>query len=568
MFRMKYCIRLQLRSLLCLSALIAAQPIARLPQFVDATGRSRVRFVTRASHTRQKYLLESMGSGVAAFDFDGDGWVDLFFVNGAKLQDPMPPGAEPDKGGAAYWNRLYRNNRDGTFTDVTESSGLRGVGYGMGAAVGDYDNDGREDIYVTAYGRNTLYHNNGDGTFTDVTAKAGVAGSGWSTSAGFFDYDRDGLLDLAVVRYLQWDFSMNIWCGDRSQNLRAFCHPDVFRPATYLLFHNNGNGTFTDVSEQTAFGATPGHGLGIAFNDADSDGWPEVAVANDAVAQQLFRNHGNGMFSEEGLRAGIAFDDDGRTFSGMGIAFEDYDNDGAPDMAITTLANQKYAVFRNRQGAFDYAAAQSGLGEITLRHSGWGVSWLDYDNDGWKDLFVAQSHVMDNIERTQPGIHYAETPLLARNVKGRFADVSATSGEPFREAIAARGSAVADLNNDGFPDLVINCNECGAKVLINGGNGNHWLTIDTVGSVSNRDGLGARVHIVSEGGAEQWAYVSTAGSYLSSSDKRVHFGLGAERRLRSLEITWPSGAVQRLNDVGADQILTVKEPARATRSRP
>ena len=552
-----------------LGLLTAAQPAEKLPRFIDGTAQSLVRFVTQSSHTKQKYLLESMGGGVAIFDFDGDGWMDLLLVNGAKLQEPMPRGAEPDKRDPAYWNRLFRNNRDGTFSDVTVSSGLQGNGYGMGVATGDYDNDGRVDLYVTSYGRNTLYHNNGDGTFTDVTAKAGVGGGGWSTSAGFIDYDRDGFLDLAVIRYLQWDFSMNIWCGDRQINLRAFCHPDVFRPATYLLYHNNGDGTFTDVSEKSGFGRAPGHGLGIAFNDSDGDGWPDVAVANDAVAQQLFRNRGDGTFSEEGVKAGIAFDDDGRTFSGMGIAFDDYDNDGAPDLAITTLANQKFALFRNRQGVYSYVTGQSRLGEMTLRHSGWGASWLDYDNDGWKDLFVAQGHVMDNIERMEPDLHYRETPMLARNLRGRFTDVSATSGAPFQQPIAARGSAVGDLNNDGFEDVVINCNECGAKVLMNSGdNGNHWLTIDTVGTASNRDGLGARVHVVSESGAQQWAYVSRAGSYLSSRDKRVHFGLGTERKIRLLEISWPSGTLQKIEGVAADQILTVREPASSKRIAP
>jgi hypothetical protein len=555
--------RVQFMAFFCLVLWGVAQPAKRLPQFIDATAKSQIRFVTRASHTKQKYLLETMGGGVAIFDFDGDGWMDLFFTNGAKLQDPMRPGVEPDKRDPVYWNRLYRNNRNGTFTDVTEHAGLRGAGYSMGVAAGDYDNDGHVDLFVTGYGHNTLYHNNGDGTFTDVTAKAGVAGSGWSTSAAFVDYDRDGLLDLAVVRYLKWDFSMNIWCGDRSANLRAFCHPDVFPPATYLLYHNNGDGTFTDVSAQSGFGKAPGHGLGIAINDSDGDGWPDIAVANDAVAQQLLRNNGKGAFKEEGLADGIAFDDDGRTFSGMGIAFDDYNNDGAPDLVITTLADQKYALFRNRNGAYDYVTGQSGLGDISLRHSGWGIGWLDYDNDGWKDLFVAQSHVMDNIEQTEPGIHYAEAPLLARNVGGRFADVSTNSGEPFHQTMAARGSAVGDLNNDGLEDLAINCNECNAKILMNGGNENHWLTVNTVGSISNRDGLGARVHIVSEAGVQQWGYVSRAGSYLSSKDKRVHFGLGPERKVRLLEVIWPSGTVQKLMNVAADRIITVREPPKA-----
>jgi hypothetical protein len=533
-----------------------------LPQFVDITPRTGVHFRTEASATSQKYLLETMGGGVAIFDYDGDGLMDLFFVNGAKLSDPMRPSAAPDKSDPRYWNRLYRNNGDGTFTDVTEKAGLQGCCYGMGVAVGDYDNDGHPDLYVTGWGSNTLYHNNGDGTFTDVTRKAGVSGGGWSTSATFVDFDRDGYLDIFVTRYLAWDFSMNIWCGDGSKDMRAFCHPNVFQPATSILYRNNHDGTFTDVSEAVGFTHHPGNGLGVAFNDYNRDGWPDLVVANDARPQQLFRNLGNGKFEDAGLVGGIALDDDGRTFSGMGIDFRDYDNDGWPDLIITDLATQSFALFHNQKGQFRYASPATGIDRITRPHSGWGVSFTDFDNDGWKDLFILQGHVMDNIETTQPGLHYLEPPVLLRNIKGRFEDVSSVSGEVLAIPVVGRGAAIGDLDNDGFEDIVFTCLNGEARILHNGGNGNHWILINTIGTVSNRDGIGAQIHMVSASGTEQWDIVSPAGSYLSSRDKRVHFGLGSDRVIKSLEITWPSGVVQLLSNLSADQILTVTEPGK------
>jgi len=531
------------------------------PNFEDVTRRAGVHFRTEASPTSQKYLLETMGGGVAVFDYDGDGLLDLFFVNGAKLSDPMSKGAEPDKSDPRYWNRLYHNNGDGTYTDVTEKAGLRGCCYGMGVAVGDYDNDGHEDIYVTGWGSNTLYHNNGDGTFTDVTRKAGVAAAGWSTSAAFVDYNRDGYLDIFVTRYLVWDFSMNIWCGNGSKDMRAFCHPNLFRPATSILYRNNHDGTFTDVSEQAGISGHPGNGLGVAFNDYDHDGWPDIVVANDAQPQQLFRNLGNGKFEEVGVTRGLAWDDDGRTFSGMGVDFRDYDNDGWPDVFITDLATQSWALFRNVKGQFEYVSLMTGIEKISRQHSGWGTSFADFDNDGWKDLLVIQSHVMDNIEITQPGLHYLEPPVMLRNMKGRFEDVSATAGEAFAVPVAGRGAAIGDLDNDGFEDIVFTRLDGEARILHNAGNANHWILINTIGSVSNRDGIGAQIHIISESGLEQWDIVSSAGSYLSARDKRVHFGLGSDRMIKSLDINWPSGIVQHLTNVSADHILTVKEPA-------
>ena len=532
------------------------------PTFIDITARSGVRFKHDASHTSQKYLPEAMGGGVAMFDYDGDGRLDLFFVNGAAIQDPMPAVKSADKSDPRYWNRLYRNNGDGTFTDVTESAGVRGHSYGMGVAIGDYDNDGRPDLYVTNVGENILYHNNGDGTFTDVTRKAGVAGGGWSTSACFVDYDRDGYLDLIVTRYLEWDFSKNIWCGERRPGYRSYCHPDQFRPTTHLVYHNNGDNTFTDVSKTCGFAAAPGKGLGIAFNDFDRDGWPDILVANDSFPQQLFRNKHDGTFEEVGVFQGVAYNEDGLTFAGMGLDFQDYDNDGWPDVFINALANQRYSLFRNLKGAFEYASGPSGVGGATLLHSGWGTKFFDYDNDGWKDLFVAQGHVMDNIELTQPSARYLEPLLLLRNSGGKFRDVSSQSGPTFKIPLAARGAAFGDLNNDGFMDVAINCNNQTALILSNqGGNGNHWLLVNTLGSVSNRDGIGAQLRLVSKSGAEQYGIVSLAGSYLSSSDKRVHFGLGRDESAKLLEITWPSGIVQRLENIAADRILTVREPA-------
>jgi hypothetical protein len=504
-----------------------------------------------------------MGAGVAMFDYDNDGYQDLFFVNGARLLDPMPSGASPDKSDPRFWNRLYRNNHDGTFTDVTEKAGLHGSLYGMGVATGDYDNDGHTDLLVSNFGGNTLFRNNGDGTFTDVTKKAGVGGSGWCAGACFVDYDRDGLLDLIVTRYLDWDVAKNVYCGSHRPGYRSYCHPDQFGAVSCLVYHNNGDGTLKDVSKACGIAASPGKALGIAMNDFDRDGWPDILVANDSFPQQLFRNNRDGTFSEVALESGLAFDQDGKTFAGMGVDFADYDNDGWPDAFVNSLANQRYALFRNNKGNFDDVSDSVGISEITMPHSGWGAKMIDYDNDGWRDIFVAQGHVMDNIELTDPSLRYLEPPLLMKNNAGKFRNVSQESGPAFRVPLSARGAAFGDLDNDGCVDIAINCNDGPAVILRNqGGTGNHWLLINLVGSVSNRDGFGARVRMISERGLEQHALVSSAGSYLSASDKRVHFGLGASRKVRLLEINWPSGVVQQINSVDADQIITVHEPKR------
>ena len=533
---------------------------ADLPTFVDSTASSGVKFRNEPSRTSQKYLLESMVGGVAMLDYDQDGFLDLYFVNGAALQDPMPEGEYPDKSDSRYWNRLYRNKGDLTFIDVTEQAGVAGRFYGQGVAVADYDNDGYPDLYLASYGENTLYRNRGDGTFEDITEKAGVAGEGWSASAGFVDYDRDGNLDLIVSRYVVWDFNKNPWCGDRKPGYRSYCHPEHFPPLSPLVFRNNGDGTFRDVTRASGIGASSGKGLGIAFNDFDRDGWPDVLIANDSFPQQLFRNKTDGTFEEVGLFTGVAYDEDGKTFDGMGVDFLDYDNDGWPDVFINALAHQKYSLFRNFEGLFEYVSGRSGVSRITSLHSGWGAKFLDYDNDGRKDLFVAQGHVMDNIELTQPDLHYQEPFLMMRNTNQGFRDVSKQSGASFQQPRASRGAAFGDLNNDGFVDIAVNCNAQAAVVLRNEGNGNHWLTVETIGTRSNRDGIGAQLRLVTESGQEQFSLVSTAGSYMSANDKRVHFGLHRDAKVKLLEIAWPSGTLQRLEDVAADRILTVKEP--------
>jgi enediyne biosynthesis protein E4 len=527
-------------------------------KFTDVTTALGVSFQHVASHTAKHYLPETMGSGVALFDYDNDGRLDIFLVNGAPISDPTPKGAIPQKTGPKDWNRLYHQKADGTFEDVTERAGLQGVGYGMGVAVGDYDNDGYEDLYVTAYGGNKLYHNNGDGTFTDVTEKAGVGGSGWSTSAAWVDLDNDGLLDLVVLRYLDWDFE-DIWCGEHKPGYRTYCHPDFFHPIAPLVFHNDGNGHFTEVAEKIGM-AKPGKGLGLAVADYDRDGKIDLVVANDSMFEFLYHNKGDGTFEEVGLTSGIAADGDGRTYAGMGVDFADYNNDGLPDLVITDLANQMYALYKNSgDGTFNYASNDSGLGRMTRSHSGWGVRLFDYDNDGWKDLLIAQGHDMDTIELTSPQLRYREPMLLARNTGHGFEDVSAEAGSVFRQPWLGRGLAIGDIDNDGRVDAVVTTNGGAAHILRNETEtSNHWLTLKLVGHKSNRDAIGAEVKVVTAAGA-QFAAVTTAGSYLSSSDKRVHFGLGTDATAKIVEIRWPSGIVQTLRDVKGDQILQVEE---------
>jgi enediyne biosynthesis protein E4 len=526
--------------------------------FVDITAHSGVSFRHVASHTSKKYLPETMGAGVALFDYDNDGRLDIFFVNGATLQDPTPKALVPRKSGSKEWNRLYHQKPDGTFEDVTVKAGLQGTGYGMGVAAADFDNDGNEDLFVTAYGGNKLYHNNGNGTFSDVTEEAGVGGSGWSTSAAWVDLDDDGRLDLVVLRYMQWDFS-DLWCGEHVEGGRAYCHPDTFKPIAPLVYHNDGNGRFTEVAEKLHL-ETPGKGLGIAIADYDLDGHVDLFVANDSMPEFLYHNKGDGTFEERGLLSQVAVDEDGKTFAGMGVDFNDFNNDGFPDLIVDDLSNETYALFENsRDGTFNYSTRTSGIGRMTRLYSGWGVKFFDYDNDGWKDLIVAQGHDLDNIEKTNPQLRYRQPMLLARNTGHGFVDVSAASGAVFQQPWVGRGLAIGDLDNDGRVDLVVTTNDGPAYVLQNETqSNNHWLTLNLVGHKSNRDGIGAVVKLVTKTGA-QWTTVSTAGSYLSSSDKRPHFGLGTDTVADRIEIQWPSGIKQSLKSIKADQIVRVDE---------
>jgi enediyne biosynthesis protein E4 len=541
----KILLRVSCILILALGAAALGAPVfdVNLPRGLD--------FTLQNSPTAQKYLIETTPGGVALLDYNNDGLLDIFLVNGGRVTSPMQTPENFDRHDPLYWNRLYRQNKDGSFTDVTQQAGLADAGdgnYGMGVAVGDYDNDGYPDLYVTSYGKNILYHNNGDGTFTDVTAKAGVAGGGWSVSAGFFDYDNDGKLDLFVTRYMEWDTKHNKDCGG---NFHTYCPPEEFPATTSILYHNNGDGTFTDVSQRSGIAAKKGRGLGVAFADYDGDGFTDIFVANDGMQQYLFHNNGNGTFTEVGLEAGTALSQDGRRLSGMGVVFQDYDNDGRPDVIVTELPREIYGVYHNDgDGSFTYRSLETGLGILSSGSSGWGVGLEDFDNDGWKDLFVAQGHVLDNVERIDPSLHYLELPLLAMNHNGRFERADSGSSAP----VAARGAAFGDLNNDGWQDAVVTTLGGHPQVFLNDGGKLHWLVITLRGTRSNRDGFGARVQVNG-----QTRFATSAGSYLSASDKRLHFGLGATEKAK-VEVNWPSGIHQVLNDVHVDQFLEVREP--------
>jgi enediyne biosynthesis protein E4 len=510
-----------------------------------------VNFLLRNSPTSRKYLIETMPGGVALLDYNNDGLLDVFFVNGGHVQDPVHAPFSFDRHNPSYWNRLYRQNKNGSFTDVTEVAGLANVGdtnYGMGVAVGDYDNDGFSDIYVTNFGKNILYHNNGDGTFTDVTEKAGVAVGGWSASAGFFDYDNDGHLDLFVTRYLDWSLEKSKICGRAEAPM--YCPPGEFGSVANVLYHNRGDGTFEDVSIPSGIAAKKGHGLGVAFADYDGDGFTDIFVANDAIDQFLFHNNGEGTFTECALSSGAALNENGKMPSGMGVVFQDYDNDGLPDLLVTQLPHEPYVVFHNDgHGSFSAQELETGFGVLSGKYSGWGVGLEDFDNDGWKDVFIVQGHVFDNVELYDASLRYREPPLLALNRNGRFTRANAGSDA----AVAGRGAAFGDLNNDGWIDVVTTSLGDRPQLYLNRGGNLHWLMITLRGKHSNRDGYGARVQVNG-----QVRFATAAGSYLSSNDKRLHFGLG-QTQTADIEVRWPSGVHQVLRGVKPDQFMEIEE---------
>ena len=524
--------------------------------FENRQPESGVDFVLNNGTTADKPIIDSILGGVALLDYDNDGYLDIFFTNGARI-----PSLSKD--GPGFYNRLYHNNHDGTFTDVTEKAGLSGAGYSIGVAAADYDNDGWTDLYVTGVNRNILYHNNHDGTFTDVTEKAGVPGVNsagkklLSVSAAWIDYDNDGRLDLFVTNYLDWSPETSKVCG--APGKRLSCPPHLYTGEPNILYHNNGDGTFTDVSESTGIAEQIGKGMGVAVADYDGDGWMDILVANDNQRNFLFKNRQGKGFDEVGVEAGVAYTDDGVPVSSMGIDFRDFRNDGRPGVFITALGGETFPLYRNDgNGLFTMETYPANIGFPTCQMSGWGAGIVDLNNDGYKDLFSANSHVSENAD-IDPQQHYLQTDAVFENMKDNtFQDVSAHAGLTMHAA--HRGAAFGDLNNDGQTDVVVSVIAGHPELLYNTtANGNHWLLIQTIGTKSNRDGIGTQIKLTSQSGLVQFNEVTTAGSYASSSDKRVHFGLGRDKLVKEITLRWPSGTVQTLHDVKADQILTVTE---------
>jgi hypothetical protein len=545
---------------LALTIEIWADAISSTIRFEDVTSRSGVQFVADSCPTPNKNQPETMISGVGLIDYDNDGFLDIFFINGAALPSLK-------KESAKYYNRLFHNNHDGTFTDVTEKAGLAGDGYDMGVAVGDFDNDGWEDIYVASVTKNHLYRNNGDGTFTDVTDKAGVGAPTykgqkmWSAAAGWVDYNNDGKLDLFVSNYCKWEVNKDPVCLSGGR-LRAYCHPKFYEPLPSTLYRNNGDGTFTDVSEETGISKHLSKGMGIGFNDYDGDGFTDIFVANDNMPNALFHNLKGKAFEEVAMDAGVAYSENGKAVSGMGAEFRDLDNDGLPDIWHTATELETFPLFRNRgNGIFIDVTGRSGLARPTLQMSGWSNGVADFDNDGLKDLFVARGNVLDNIAEFSSRT-YGEPNTIFRNMgKMTFQDVTAQAGPDMQISEPYRGAAIGDLDNDGRLDMVVTVLNGKARILRNvSANNNNWVTFKLVGTRSNRMAIGAQLKLTTEDGNSQYDIVSTSAGYGASRDPRPHFGLGAFKTVRQLEIRWTSGTRQVLKDLPANKIHRIEEP--------
>ncbi|MBZ5593125.1 MAG: CRTAC1 family protein [Acidobacteriia bacterium] len=511
---------------------------------------------------KNKFLMETTGCGVAFVDYDNDGWLDIFFVNGTRFEANYAPGEAPV-------SRLYKNNRDGTFTDVTVKAGVARTGWGQGVCVGDYNNDGHEDIFVTYWGDCALWRNNGDGTFTDMAAKAGVTtnpGNGqhrWNTGCAFLDYDRDGHLDLFIANYI--DFDPKTAPLPQSgpclyKGLLVACGPPGLKGGKNILFHNNGDGTFKDVTAKSGILNTPGtYGLGVLVADFDDDGWPDIYVANDSTSSALYKNNHDGTFTDVAIEAGVAYSPDGKPQAGMGVSAADYDCDGRIDIVKTNFAGDTHSLYRNLGNmTFDDQTFQSGLGKNT-RFMGWGVGFLDYDNDGWADILVCNGHVYPEVGETDAEAGYHERKILYRNLgNGKFEDASMDAGPGILEKVAGRGCAFGDFDNDGDIDVVVNCvNDVPQLLRCDSTLKNNWLLVKTVGTKSNRSGIGARV-ICSTAGHRQTDEVRSGGSYISQNDLRVHFGLGSADKA-DLEVRWPSGVIDKVQGVAANRVVVITE---------
>jgi enediyne biosynthesis protein E4 len=520
-------------------------------RFRNVAASGGVHFVVENSPTPEKHLIETMAGGLALFDYNNDGLPDIFFTNGAAL-----PSMEKDD--PKYFNRLFRNEGGMKFTDVTRQAGLEGAGYSMGAAAADYNNDGHPDLFVAGVFHNILYRNRGDGTFEDVTKHAGIKSDKWSVGAGWFDYDNDGWLDLLVVNYSKFSLQNNRFCGDRSRNLRTYCHPKYYEGLTCTLYRNRRDGTFEDVTDPSGFGKHAGRGMAVGFADYDNDGHMDIYITNDNMANYLYHNRGDGTFEEVGLFAGAALLNNGEPVSNMGVDFRDYNNDGFPDIFVTDLSNETFPLFRNMgKGMFEDATYSSGLSVLSAARSGWSLGVFDFNNDGLKDLFTANSHVDNNVALFQAITYKQPNSIFANLGNGTFRDLSRDAGKDFQVPLAHRGAAFADLNRDGKIDVVTSSLQGPAEVWENiSPAANNWLILNLVGHKSNRDGIGARVRI-----GKQHNHMTTAVGYASSSHFGVHFGLGKTALVDEVEIRWPSGIVQRLKGVKANQFLKVDEPS-------